>query len=403
MVAASKQSGFALVTTVLIVSTMVLLVIYVISFTITELKISNSQASTVQAYYLAESGMAEAIWRLKNDETWKDGFENNSSWEYTYTKNSALYPDGSYEITITNSGLAQGEIVSIGKLTVGGFTTQRAIKTSVYKAIGATPIEEIDTYADGNIVSSTSIINVYDGGIFANGNIEIKSGSVVNSDGNVTSTGNIIRSWDSTINAPALIENADPILMPAISFDDESDPNSYINQATVIYTENEFEDLLDNDHNLVLPGPITYVSGNVEIYGINNLTINGALVTEGRIEIGKVTSLCCYEADCGYSDIVINREDRFSPAGILSKDRIDFEACLNSFNATGLIYANDKINILSIPGTFDLNGSTVSRKLTITSLWQGINITKEREVVASTLGEMGFAPIITVDHWEEEY
>jgi len=69
MAAIFNRKGFVLATSVLIMGLLLLLATYVVSFTITEFKISNSQATATKTYYLAESGIAEAIWRIKNDPT----------------------------------------------------------------------------------------------------------------------------------------------------------------------------------------------------------------------------------------------------------------------------------------------------------------------------------------------
>jgi len=41
--------------------------------------------------------------------------------------------------------------------------------------------------------------------------------------------------------------------------------------------------------------------------------------------------------------------------------------------------------------------------LTLTSLWQGINLFYDNNIIIQTLGNPAYSPIITVEHWEEEY
>jgi len=41
--------------------------------------------------------------------------------------------------------------------------------------------------------------------------------------------------------------------------------------------------------------------------------------------------------------------------------------------------------------------------MTLTSVWQGINITFDNEVISYTIGNPQYAPVVTVEHWEEEY
>jgi len=401
-----NSRGFALIAATLVLTLMLLLTAYLISFTLTEAKISNSQEISVKAYYLAESGIAEAIWRIKNDATWKTNFETNSSWSITSTQDPAIYSNGSYQIQINNSALAKGEIISTGFLDLGdGTTAQRVIKTTVYKAIGDSPVDDNAGYSDGNVDMSGAKIDIDGGGMFSNGNIIVNFYSVVDVDNNVTAVGNINKSFSSTINATAIIEGADPILMPAVSFDDTDDPDSYINQADIVYSENDFEDLIYDNRggNLTLPGPITYVEGDIDIMGDINLTITGVLVAEDDMTVGTNKWSCCSGGACGGSDVTINKVSSTTPSGLLAKGKIDFELCLDSFNAEGLIYANDQINVLGIPASFTLTGGSISRKLTMTSVWQPLQIIRDNTRIITALGDPSYSPVVTVEHWEEEY
>ncbi len=405
-----KQQGFILITSLFIMLLLLSLGLYVASFTLTELHISQSQASSIQTYYLAESGIAEAIWKIKNDTNWKNGFEGSENWSVDYTRQSALYPNGSYRIQINNYGLAKGEIIVTAylNLTSGG-TAQRIVKTNVYKALGISAIGQNGEYADGNIDISGTILNVYNGGFFSNNNIIINYWSVINANGQVGAVGNILLNNSSHIVASSTQAHnyppaPNPIPMPSVSFDNAGDPNSYKALANNIYTKNQFENLLWENRNktLTLNG-ITYVTGDVSIKGNINLVINGALVADGNITLGENTLLCCWGLSCGRSNIKINRISSTTPAGLLSKGNINFKLCLNEFNGQGLIYANDKINILSLPLKIDIVGGLIARKLTLTSLWQGVNITYDNSIVNYTLGNPQFSPIVTVEHWEEEY
>lgn len=405
-----KQRGFVLATSLFIMLLLLSLGLYVASFTLTELRISQSQASSVQTYYLAEAGIAEAIWKIKNDNSWKTGFEGSENWSVDYTRNSALYPNGSYRIQINNNAVAKGDIIVTAYLNLsGGGTAQRVVKTSVYKALGISAIGQNGEYADGNIDMSGTALNVYNGGFFSNNNIIVNYWSVISATGDVGAVGNVVLNQSSHIVASSTRAHnyppaPDPIPMPSISFDNAGDPNSYKALADNIYTKKQFEDLLwsKQGSTLTLDG-ITYVTGDVDIKGSVDLTINGVLVADGNITLGENTLLCCWGISCGRSDVTINRISSTTPSGLLSKGNINFELCLDEFDGEGLVYANDKINILSLPRRIDVVGGLVARKVTLTSLWQGVNITYDNSIVNYTLGDPEFSPIVTVEHWEEEY
>ncbi len=398
-----KPNGFVLVAAMIIMSLLLFLAIYVASFTLTENRISNSQLIATQNYYLAESGIAEAIWKIKNDAVWKNNFETNPSWSMDFTRNSALYPNGSYTISIRNSALANGTITVTSRIASGQGISQRVVKTKIYKALGESVLLDNAEFADGNIDISGSVFTVVGGGIHSNLNIILNFWSALTSDREIKARNNINVSWTSTISNPNTSNYPGYIPMPAVSFDSLSDPLSYKNRANHIYTAKQFSDLMWANQNLTLNG-ITYVTGDIEIKGGQNLTINGALVSDGNIVLGANTSFCCWGTRCpGGSSVTINKISSSTPSGLMAKGRIDLELCLNSLTAKGLIYANDKINILSLPNEINITGGLVARKITMTSLWQGTNLFYDNEVITYGLGQPQFSPIVTIEHWEEEY
>ncbi|MFA5047790.1 MAG: pilus assembly PilX N-terminal domain-containing protein [Patescibacteria group bacterium] len=410
MAAISKtknRQGFVLITSVIIMGLILLLAIYVVGFIMTEMKISNSQMTSLQAYYLSESGIAEAIWRIKNDPTWKTNFETDPDWSVSYTRSNALYPNGSYQISINNYERARGQITVTSSIALGSSVAQRVVKTSVYKALGSSLVGDNAEFSDGNLDMSGTVLNVYNGSLFSNNNIIVNYWSVINVDNNVYAVGNVVKNTWSTINATETRDHDSTpppteIPLPAISFDNVNDANSYKSRADHIYTSSQFSDLMWQNPTLTLNG-ITYVTGDVEIKGPQTLNINGVLVADGNITVGKNTLFCCWGLRCGRSHLNMSSPSSTTPAGLLSKGRIDFELCLDDYVGTSLIYANDKINILSLPGQLNVRGGLISRKLTLTSLWQGVNIIFDNSVINYTLGNPQFSPIVTVEHWEEEY
>lgn len=401
-----KPRGFVLVTALLVMITLLSLAYFMSAFALTENKISSSQAASVQAYYLAESGVNEAIWRLKNDSAWKSNFESSATWNTTVTRSSALYKNGSYTIAIQNTAKANGTITVTSKINLGLSSAQRVIKTTVYKALGDTIIGANGEFADGNIDMSGTTLNVVGGGLFSNNNVIVNYWSTINVDGDVKAVGNVVSNLWSTIVASSTQSANNPpapaaMTMPAISFDNSGDSDSLKARATKVYTASQFSNLLWSYRNktLTLTG-ITYVTGDVDINYYNDLVINGALVADGDITLGA-NSLGCLLG--GRSDITMSSLNTSTPSGIFSKSRIDLELCLSSLSGQGVIYANDKVNVLSLPNGITITGALVSRKLTLTSLWQGFTIIYDPDVINASVGDPAYSPVVTIDHWEEEY
>ncbi len=403
-----NNKGIALILAVMLMTLVLILSLYFLNFSLSEMQISNSQITGEKAYYLAESGIAEMIWKLKNDPAYQNDFQTNPSWTTSFTRTDPFGPNsGSYTVSIANTDLASGDIVSTGNVNINGRIGQRVIKTKAFKALGVNiSTGNNASYANGNINISFSEVNFHTGGIQSNGNIIINGGSTVNIEGDVNATGNFLVQDISTASTSGAIHAANhppaaaQVPMPAIDFDSNAS-TSYENRATAVYTSSQFDNLMQNNQNLTLNNPITFVNGNVELKGGQTLTLNGLLVVDKDFIDGH--SLC-RGFRCGTNNLIVNYASG-TPAGILAKGKVDFELWTGNVNANGVIYADDQLNIISLPlgGNFTEVGGLISRMLTITSVWQPINITFNSNYLSDILGSTTFSPTITVEHWEEEY
>jgi Tfp pilus assembly protein PilX len=402
------NKGIALILTILLMSLVLFLSLYLLNFTLTEDRISRSQAWGAKTYYLAEAGIQEMVWKLKNDITYKNNFETNPTWTTSFTRTNPFGANnGSYTVTITNSSLAHAIITSTGTINISnGKTSQRVVKTYVYRALGQSGVGNNGGFADGNIDLSASMVNFHDGSAHSNNNFIINGISTVNVDEDLEAVNQYNKSWFSTVNVGGEIHSANyppaaaAIAMPAVDFDSAS-PNSLINRATVVYTQNEFDTLMKNNQTLTLNDPITYVDGDIDIKGAQNLIVNGLLVAGRDIIIGH---FLCRGFRCGNNTLTVNHTTG-QAAGILAKRKINFELWAGDININGAVYANDQLSLLSFPigFDFDVTGGLIARKLTITSVWQPLNINYDNTILIEVLGATEFSPVITVEHWEEEY
>ncbi|PIR13170.1 hypothetical protein COV49_03110 [Candidatus Falkowbacteria bacterium CG11_big_fil_rev_8_21_14_0_20_39_10] len=406
----SQEKGVAILVIILLMTLLLFMAMYFLSFTLTEKNISHSQAWGAKTYYLAEAGVAEMVWQLKNNPSYETSFETNPAWTVEFTRNNPFGADsGSYTVSITNSALAHGEIISTGAIDVGeGKTSQRIIKTSVYRAMGEGGAELGDNcgYADGNIDISASIVNFYNGSAYSDNNFNANLWSTVGIDTDLNVVNNFNEVMSTVLvggdiyaanypNGPAA-----EVDMPAVDFD-SGDPDSYKNIADVVYTSAQFDNMIANNSTITLNDPITYVEGDIDFYGNKNLVVNGLLVVERDFEIGRKL---CRGFSCGLADATVNHTEG-EPSGILAKRKIYFKTFTGNIDINGVVYASDQLTVTGIPLGMDFNaaGGLISRKLTITSVWSPIDITRNEEIINSTLGVAEFSPVITVEHWEEEY
>ncbi|MDD2696562.1 MAG: hypothetical protein PHE52_00155 [Candidatus Pacebacteria bacterium] len=461
----SREKGTVLIITSLILGVLLILGSYFLTFTITESRISRSQVTATQTYYLAEAGVNEAIWKLKNDADWKNNFETPpgcSTWSASFSKSNTLLPNSFYQVQIQNSDCARGQIIATSTINiVNGKTAQRVVKTKVFKALGTLTGDSpfLSGGTSENISISASLINLYDGNLFSNNNANIDRWSQISVfdnpgtekvEGKALAVNNLSVSWNSTLNATAscaknicqgnCVEEGCPpsvISMPMVDFDSD-DPNSYKKKAETaqgagqcsvlcngiqcatncIFTAGEFEDLLWQvglNGTMTLNNEITYVTGLIDLKGGRRLVVNGALVADSTINIGESN---CWsnkgQKDCGFDQITVNDPGFGKPSGLLTKSKINFSlySSFQDINITGLVYANDEVRLISLPWAFNLTGGLLGRKISLTSAWAVINITLSNQIIIEGIwgglqppeGEKPpYSPIVTIEHWEETY
>lgn len=412
-----NNQGIALIATILLMSLILFLSLYFLNFSLTEKRIAHSQAWGAKTYYLAEAGIAEMAWRLKNNEIYKNNFETDPIWTQTFTRDDPFgVNSGSYTVTITNSSLAHGVISAVGAIGMGnGKTSQRIVKTYIYKALsqGIIDISDSAILSDQDTKISLSKVNIINGSMHANDDINIEGwGTIVNVDDDIRAVDKYSKSFWSTANVGGNIYDdhdypptPESIGIPPVAFDDPEDSNSLKNQADIIYSENEFKNLLNSaGSSLTLNNKITYVTGDIIFKGNPDIILNGLLVADGTITIGKVSWwwFIPYCPGNEKTSITVNHTEG-QASGIFSKENINFEFCTSASNIQGVIYAAMKINITSFSNNINFTGGLIAGNIDITSIWQPINITLNNDIINDTLAVTEFSPIITVEHWEEEY
>ncbi|NQU82752.1 MAG: hypothetical protein HQ539_02275 [Parcubacteria group bacterium] len=449
-----KQKGVVLIITLASLGVMLFLGSYFLSFALTGSKISATQGIGIRAYYLAESGIDEALFKLQNDVVWKTAFEtepnpgdpNCSSWSITpYIRDPALIANGSYTITVTNLGCAQAEIESKANIQLpSGSVAQRVIKMKVFKAMGS-PLSDFSVFlggpAENFVVSFVNPLNIHDGSLFSNKAIRVKNLSVVNVDNKALAGQNITVDWSSELNATSCASNicnvtCDAISdcppatvgMPPIDFDSGgSESYIYIAQnddcssvrtdgkTNCVFTPAEFEQVMwDNYPALSLPSTVVvYVTGDINLRAGQDLTVNGTLLADRDINLGK--DLCWTKSEppyvrCGTSRIHVVRPGAPAdnlPSGILASRKFNTGIWLGidgeGLHIEGLVYSGDEMRFSSIGASVEIHGAIAGRKVSFSSMWAGVDIYLEPNVVMDTFKDAEYSPLITIEHWEEEY
>lgn len=406
----NSNQGVALILSIIYILLIFFLSLYFLSISLIEKSIAQSQVWGSKTYYLAEAGINEAVWLIKNDSNYQDGFENDPNWATTTSRIDPFGPNtGSYVVSMTNSSRAHAEIISTGAIDISsGKTSQRVVKTFVYKPMGTSDIDDSSGYADGNVDISASNVNFYNGSAHSNNTFTVNNSSNMYVDADLKAVGNYLEHWSITANIAGDVYAAnyppapDEILMPAVDFDYYKD---WAIASGTYYTGSAFETILKNNMTVTLTDPVTYVDGDVGIKGARTLNINEALlVVERDFTIGFKKN---WEGGNGPSSLYITYASG-TPSGILSGRHVNFLEYTDTVDVDGVIYASDEMNLMkldSYTNQFDVIGGLLGRKLDMTSCWLPtyINLTHDLAILLDTLGAASSSQVIVVDHWEEEY
>lgn len=442
---------------------------YFLNALIVEMKVVESMDKAQEAYYLAESGINEAIWKLQNDNQWKENFTDpdlnpDPSGQYwSETINNDL-GGGSYQVKIQNTGLGEAELHSTAKVSFLGKEAKRETRVTIFKPLES-PTEEAVIFSGGsgsNVKISHSNLIINKGNIFSNHNLILRGGSTIELydneetdklEGQVWASQNISLDSEVTLDQYSALCSKnicdsdcqkcppDEKAIPTVDFDSHSE-NSFKSRAEeleennscqlicnpqnsnpyqcsdrCIFSDKEFDDLLwgiGKGGVLEVKNKITYVQGPVELKGGRTIKAEGAIVTDGSIDIGMHSIWNRKgQKDDGYSNIEIINPDYERPSGLLSKRKISFGNYSLSNNSLieGIIYSGDQVKMIGIPHKLTIKGGVIGRQLDFMSLWEGLEIDFDNQLILNGLGyivdgtavEPIFSPIIEVDHWEEVY
>ncbi len=382
---------------------MILIVSFYLNGIMQEIKITNITSQSPDAYYLAESGVQEAIWKLQNDAVWKNNFETDPAWSATITRNNVFGGPGSYTVTVANIALANAFITATSTIPVRDTSAERVITTNVFKALNPLPTDSVTVFANDELEITASVINVTGGDLFTNSDVDINFFSNVTVAGDTAAVNDVDVSLTSSLATTGIYDANSPpipseILMPAIDFD-SADPLSYKSRAAQIYTAGDFSQLLNNTPNLVLNG-ITYVTGNINIKKGHNITINGALVSDGSVTVGNG-----FSASPTAATLDINHVPN-EPSGLLAKSNITFGSGQTNITIDGLIYSGSSFKIqdgLLQNVNFSVNGGMVAQNVDFIGIWHPLNITLSQVNVNEALGSPLYSQVLLINHWEEEY
>lgn len=394
-----SQPGFILLAVMAIVSALLLLGTYFMQESVSEIRIARSEAVANRAYYLAEAGGNEAVYRLKQSSLWETQFLNGTLNNTTFNRSGVFDANGGYTVTATSLAPALVDVTVTGTYLTGATKAQRVVKIRLARATNSSTTWSQSMFGggqggqlNGNItVSSDCTVN--GGTLQANQDFKITKATLTVNNAVVQSSNNIITNAGGqlVLNHSTQQTGVPSIAMPQVDFD-SSLGTSLKNRANQTYTSTQFQNLPDGT---TLNG-VTYVTGAAN-WTDKTLTINGILAAADTITISLN----------GNKTLTINTGATGS--GILGKNDIAITLKNGaSFTVDGLLYASRDLSYSQYSNsTFTVNGGEIGFHMETGGDSTGTcAITYNSDYASQPLDPVyngGQSPIIEVNHWEEEY
>jgi len=391
-----------------------------------ELAIARNQKAATTAFHVAEAGVQEAIWRVKEPNSdARNIFVSTPDGVTIFSHNDpALLSGGSYTVTIQNTAIKVATITSIGYYKIGVKTTRREIKLNIAEAEQPPPYDDDGAFfshsaggeSTGDLEFSSATVNVYGGSIHSGRDISFKA-STINVEAGIKAEGNIKNQQNSTINCNCSLTGGSPACssnpgcsytylpamgMPMIDFDSSS-PNSYKNQAINNPGQNQYYTSAANfftqtsfsaGQSKTFNG-IIYIEGGLTIDQNRTLNMNGVLVSSGSISIGGSGNGSPFNGVLN-----ITRANPDAPSGALAISGFSVNS-KGDLTGTGLVYAGFRTDFNSSSSPLTFTGGFLSRRMYFNA--RTLNIYFDADVINDTLANPTATPIIEINHWEEEY
>lgn len=300
-----NQKGFILIASYLVITVLVILGAAFVSRSLSEMRIAERAKDSVQAFYLAEAGVDQAVWELNSaGGTWS-GWNTSGN---PYTSGTRTLITGDFSVSVTDPTGNNPVIQAIGY--AGGISAPNVSTRTVRAKLqrGSSPLfthalfseNEIELFGSATVDSYNSASGPYgplnrrsNGDIGTNGTttaaIDLTGSVIINGDvstgtgGTVKKTGSIIvngnETHDNNVNLSSVTVSSD-LTGLASSGDLELSGSSSRTLSAGDYKFSEID--LSGSSTLTLEGPIRiYITGEDSIKS----TGSSRITSTGQIEI----------------------------------------------------------------------------------------------------------------------
>ena len=400
----AKKPAYALATILILLGIAMFGAGALITVSSLESKISLSEKEGVTAYYVAEAGVQNALWKLQN--TYTNQLANGSLSNVTYTINNVPDTGESFTVILNSTpanGAGTGTIDVVGTSNNGTFTAQRHITDTVFQGqpvtvIGANAVLTGSTFT----VNNAGPLSLSGGNLYSTGSISVNN-MTANLGANLFQTLGNYGATNSTITSGGYNDashNPPPAqAVPGFDFStctaSSGGANCLAARATgTYYTNTNFQNAIKNAENaIVFSGPVTYVDGDVTMsaasFANKTITVKGILVINGNFTVSPSNA----------SSLTVTTDSN-GKGGLFIKNALSSQKF--SYTVNGLLYTGGAINMNNLPGAISINGALVSAGSVSFNNAGAISVTYNGTTVSNTLGG-GTPSVVTSSHWEDKY
>ncbi len=394
-----RRPAYALATVLILMGVALFGVGAIITISTLESKIANSQREGITAYYVAEAGVEDALWRLSTNQSNYSTQLQNNTLNTSYSSVPNVPESGQNFIVTLESDTILGDgygIINVtGYSNNGTFTSQRRIQAKVFQGSAASAMGTNAYMAGGSMSFTNNLTNfiVRGGDVYANAGYVVNgnSGLVDLGTSNFYTRGGSTPCDGVTVICGAVVTSAPAQTMPGFDFSKVNSGNPYniaVANGGYYASGAEFED--DYKNNSFPNSPVLWVDGDVSFSGgtFNNTsaTYSGMIVIAGTFNLSKnTTHLTILDPGTGRAGLFI-RDNFNTNAGMLDIEGVLYVAGAFSNNN------GEQWNItggLVVVGTSNLNTGV------------RMNLIFDPNRILALSG--GLPSVVQIRHWEEEY
>lgn len=397
----SRQPAYALATILILLGVAMFSGAAIVTTSTLESKISVSQREGVDAFYVAEAGINDAIWKLHhNDASCNSCSTSLQAGTLNVTYTATGFPQSGQSFTVTmvsTSGQPTGNatITSVGKVVTGNFTAQRQIVANVYQGPADSSIGTTAILGGGSVsvTNGTSHLRINAGDFYANGTITLNSSNVDMNGRSFLTQGNYNTSNQTVVTGSGGVQASNYLPLPSTIAVPTFDFAYYETHNNAQYTANQFQTLVSNAGATVnLPGPVTVIDGNVNMNSwAKNKVINVTgmlIINNGSLSMGNLGNsfrLNISDPGNGKSGLFVSQNVNVND-GQITIDGVFYTPASMSLNdskpitVTGALIAGSTINI---------------------NTQADVVLTYDSSSVVATLG--GTPAAVITHHLEEQY